>query len=114
MHNEFVSQMQDPLNFNVYVGQVIKSELFTEWNKNWNAWPLSFLLYHDFIKRFPDYDDISTVKILLNNSVKEDLRFINNTNVNGLDEENQKENIILKITGFIANQYPDIVVHKAI
>ena len=111
-HNQFIVAMRDGINFNKYVAQVILPSVLAEWKRDWNAWPLSFLLYHDFIQRFPDYDSIASVKNLLHNAVKYDMEYINNTPTYDSKSTGEKEDILMKIRGFIANHYPDIKIEE--
>ncbi len=107
-HNEFVKNMTDVVNFNFYVKQVIRPELSAEWKNYWDTWPLSFLLYHDFIQRFQDYNDLPKVKVQLKNALKEDLQYINNTVVNSSEERTSREILLNKIKTFINVNYPGI------
>lgn len=108
-HNEFVQNFSDALNFNKVLLQIILPEISKEWEKDWNGWPLSFLLYHDFIKRFPDYDSISVVKNLLINSLKSDIQYIKNTPALDINVKKEKEKILNKIKIFITTNYPDVI-----
>jgi TonB family protein len=111
-HNEFVQNMTDALNFNIYVEQVILPELSSKWRTDWNAWPLSFLLYQDFIQRFQDYDDLAGVKAQLRTSVKDDIQYIENTTTNDPDSQKDKEKILSKVKKFISEQYPDFIMKE--
>ena len=108
LHNEFVKNMTDVINFNFCVEQVIKPGLATEWKNDWDKWPLSFLLYHDFIQRFQDYNDLQKVKTLLKNALTEDLQYINNSPVYSSEEQTGKEKLLSKIKKFINDNYPGI------
>ena len=107
-HNEFVKNMTDVINFNFYIQQVIRLKLSAEWKNYWDTWPLSFLLYHDFIQRFQDYNDLNEVKVRLKNALKEDLRYINNSMVNSSEERASREILLSKIKKFVNDNYPDI------
>jgi len=111
-HNEFIHDMRDGLNFNSYVKMVVSKKIVKEWNKEWDSWPLSFLLYHDFIQRFPDYDSLAEVKTLLKHAVKFDIQFIKSTpNVN-IAIKDGKERILTKIKSFMSINYPDIILDE--
>jgi TonB family protein len=112
LHNEFVLNMKDALNFNFYVGQVILPRLEKDWQKDWNSWPLSFLLYHDFMLRFPEYDSLSLVKAQMVNSLKFDLNYIENSTCKDAKEKAGKNLILNKISAFISEHYPDIVIEN--
>jgi TonB family protein len=107
-HNNFVEKMTDALNFNSTSEQVILPEISAEWKKDWNNWPLSFLLYYDFLVRFPEYDNQASVKTQLVKSIKYDIQYIRNTPDLNSDVKTGKENILMRIKSFISNHYPDI------
>jgi len=105
-HNEFVKNMTDVVNFNFYVEQVIRPELSAEWKSDWDTWPLSFLVYHDFIQRFQDYNDLPDVKAQLKNALKEDIRYMNDSIVYNSEERAGREKLLSKIRKFINDNYP--------
>jgi len=105
-HNEFVKNMTDVVNFNFYVEQVIRPELSAEWKSDWDTWPLSFLVYHDFIQCFQDYNDLPDVKAQLKNALKEDIRYMNDSIVYNSEERAGREKLLSKIRKFINDNYP--------
>lgn len=107
-HNEFVQNFGDALNFNRVLKQIISPEITKEWEKDWDGWPLSFLLYHDFIIRFNDYDSLPKVKTMMINSLKTDIQYIKNTPSLNVKMEKEKEKILNKIRMFISKNYPEI------
>jgi TonB family protein len=111
-HNEFIQNMKDGLNFNIIMEQVISPSLRKEWEEDWDAFPLSFLLYHDFITRFKDYDSLAAVKQLMYNALKFDIQYIKNTPANSNETQSEKQNILRKIKNFISKEYPDIVLDE--
>lgn len=109
-HNDFVDKMNDALNFNTTSEQVILPKISEEWKNDWNGWPLSFLLYHDFLVRFPEYDSLSSVKTQLLKSLQYDIQYIKNTPDINSEVIKEKENILLRIKSFINSHYPDIII----
>lgn len=107
-HNEFVQNFSDALNFNRILKQIISPQITKEWEKDWDGWPLSFLLYHDFMIRFSDYDSLPKVKTMMINSLKTDIQYIKNTPSLNVKMENEKEKILNKIRIFISKNYPEI------
>jgi len=107
-HNEFVQNFGDALNFNRILKQIISPQITKEWEKDWDGWPLSFLLYHDFMIRFSDYDSLPKVKTMMINSLKTDIQYIKNTPSLNVKMENEKEKILNKIRIFISKNYPEI------
>ena len=109
-YNDFVDNMNDALNFNKVSEQIILPEISEEWKEDWNNWPLSFLIYHDFLVRFPEYDSVLSVKTQLLNSLKYDIQYIKNTPDINHKVKKDKENILMKIKSFIGSHYPDIII----
>ncbi len=109
MHNKFISKMKDLVNYNLFIGLVIKPDIYNAWKNNWNSWPLSFLLYHDFIQRFPDFNNLDLVKEELKNSLKYDIQYIKSTHSNSRVSNLEKEILLLKIRKLVENKYPDMI-----
>jgi len=107
-HNQFVMDMKDALSFNYILGKVVLPEIYNEWKNQWDSWPLSFLLYHDFMQRFNDYDSLLVVKSLMIKALQFDLQYIENTVDHNLRSQNGKEKIINLIKNFVKENYPDI------
>jgi hypothetical protein len=114
LHNEFVNNMKDAIGFNLVLKRVLLPEVIDEWKNVWDSWPLSFLLYHDFIQRFNDYENIEDVKMKMSNALVFDINYIEKTK--SIDSESQKEKELLlgKINDFILKKYPDIQINKNI
>lgn len=106
-HTEFIREMRDALNFNSYVALVLSKDLVKEWKNAWDSWPLSFLIYYDFMQRFPDYDSLQNVRHMMFNALAYDIKYIRSTPDSGLNSKEQKERIIAKIKGFIKVHYPN-------
>ena len=109
MHNIFISKMKDLVNYNHFIGLVIQPDIYNEWKNDWNSWPLSFLLFHDFIQRFPDFNNLDLVKEELKNSLKSDIQYIKSTHSNSRVTNLGKEIILSKIKNLVENKYPDMI-----
>lgn len=107
-HKEFIQNMGDVVNFNTVVGKVISSDLASQWKSDWDSWPVSFLLYHDFMKRHTDFDSMDLVKDLFIKSLKFDLAYIINTPSSQLSKKWEKDRILNKIKAFVTINYPEI------
>lgn len=107
-HNEFITNMKDALGFNVVLEKVLLPEVANEWKNKWDSWPLSFLLYHDFLKRFSDYDSAAVVKKLMAKALQFDLSYIENTPNKSIYDANAKEKIIYLIKDFMSKNYPEL------
>jgi TonB family protein len=109
-HSEFIKKMTDAINFNSVVEKIISPELKNEWKNNWNSWPLSFLLYHDFIQRFSDYDSMAVVKSKLEDAINYDIQYILKQPTENIESKNE---ILAKIKKFVADHYPNIILDNA-
>ena len=114
LHDEFINNMKDALSFNLVLRKTLSPNTVDEWKDVWDSWPLSFLLYHDFLIRFNDYDSIADVKMKMNQALNFDIKYIENTASNDLESQKQKEIILSKINEFIARKYPEIQLKKNI
>lgn len=112
LHKEFVSSMWDGEDFNAAIARVILPENSRGWRIIWDDCPLSFLLYHDFIQRFPGYDSLSLVKSELTKSLKADIKYIERTSIINPGTFHKNQELILKIKNFIKNTYPQINLDK--
>ena len=108
-HNEFNNKMKDLTTFNQYIGMVISQNLNAEWKNDWDSYPLSFLLYHDFIQRFPDYYKLNDVKKKLQNALKYNIQYINSTQVNDRVSKIEKNILLSKIKNLVKTDYPDMI-----
>jgi len=109
MHDYFISKMRDLVNYNHVIGLVIEPDLYNQWKNVWNSWPLSFLLYHDFIQRFPDFNNLDLVKKDLKNSLKSDIQYINSTYSSSRVTNIEKQILLSKIKTFVETKYPDMI-----
>jgi TonB family protein len=106
-HITYINKNSDALNFNVVMSKLVSNSIVREWRDDWNSYPLSFLIFDDFIKRFSDYDSISYVKAVMFNSLKNDLQYIKNFNASTKNEQAGKDKLIEKIEKYISKNYPD-------
>ncbi len=108
-HNEYVDNMKDLMNYNHFIGMVLLPDIYAEWKNDWNTWPLSFLLYHDFIQRFPDYKNLDAVKEDLKSSLTNDIQYIRSTASQSRVLKIEKEILLSKIKKLVENKYPGMI-----
>ena len=73
-----------------------------------NLHPLTFLLYHDFINRFKDFDSLDLVKAKMKTALKQDIQYLNQPNDLNIAANENNAVIIQKIEKFIEVNYPGI------
>lgn len=107
-HNLLINRLNNVVSFNQAMKRVILPETCSNFEYCWDNYPLTFLLYHDFIQRYKDYDSIEVVKNLLKNALESDLQFIKGTNTTSTTEDEAKEQLLSKIKLLIEEYYPEI------
>jgi len=98
--NEFVENMNDALNFNSAIEKVLLPETVADWKKYWDNYPLSFLLYYDFIQRFPDFDELPAVKAQMLDALRYDIHFLKHTPELENDSQVVGERLLQKLQEF--------------
>lgn len=106
-HYEFIQSMSDSYKLGTIVPQVLSVPILETWGSDLKNWPLSFLLYHDFITRFNNFDSISIAKSYLIKALRFDIEFINNYKANSMKAQLDKEMILQKIKNFTDKHYPE-------
>lgn len=107
-HKEFLGNVPEGSNPSSAVMKVISNDLAEAWEPYVNLCSLTFLIYHDFLKRFPDYTDITNVKYELQKAASNDLKMLENTPDNNFKNPKVKDKISLLIRNFINTKYPDL------
>ena len=108
MHNEIVAKTKDGLKFNEYMYGVLAKSLVSEWQPIGKSFPLTFLLYHDFLTRFKDFDSINVVKSRLEHALKKDLEYLNEAeNISKVYKINKIE-LVSRIKQLVEKYYPEI------
>jgi len=107
VHDKIISKTKDGLKLNEYLYQVVLVDIKNEWKYLSESYPLTFLLYHDFVTRFDEYDKMDEVKSRLEDLIKQDLRHLNAANDDNY-YNGSKSAIIQKIKSFVENNYPSI------
>lgn len=107
LHDDMVKNMKDGIKFKEYISGVVQSSIIYEWESVGRSFPLTFLLYHDFITRYKDYDSISVVKSKLEYALKQDLAYLNEASNLSTEYKINKVNLIQKIKQFVQKNYPE-------
>lgn len=105
IHNTVIGKIKDVEILNHYMYNVIQDTIIENWQNVSNDFPLSFLLYHDFIIRFGDYEYIDRVKSLLKEAVESELNYLNTTENLQLQFSVDRKVLVKKIETFIKNNY---------
>ncbi|NLT49780.1 MAG: energy transducer TonB [Ignavibacteria bacterium] len=104
-HNKFIEKMKDPQNFNLYISAVLLPEIKNEWSDEWNSWPLTFLLYYDFLKRFNEGKENKEFKSQMFKLLESDVKFIKKNVITELSGMIKKRKLLEKIKTFVTQEY---------
>jgi len=107
-YSQFIVKTCDGKYFNRAITQIISQQLTDQWQQHWNSFPLTFLLYQDFIERFKDYNDITAVITLLKNSLLQDVQYIKETQTLDNHSKTNRDLLLNKIRQFVSANYPEI------
>lgn len=107
-HKEFYGNLQDSENCNAIILRVISSEIGDQWKVYMKYCPLTFLVYHDFVQRFPDFANITDAKEELRTNVLQNLTNISQLPASKFDTPIERENFIQLIKSFVQKYYPEI------
>lgn len=105
--HKFIKRMTDVLNFNSTIKKVLLSQTVDEWKGYWDSYPLSFLLYYDFIKRYPNYSDLPVVKSQMLCELKYDINFVKSVSRIKSDKKRSREMLLKKLEKFAKENSPD-------
>jgi TonB family protein len=112
-HKEFLANMQDETNCNSIMIKILSPEITEQWKAYMEYCALTFLIYHDFLTKFPDYKNIYDVKSELKNEVAQVLLKLSRMPGEKFDSHFEKDKILLLIKNFIQKNYPDLNINDA-
>ena len=107
LHDDMVNKMKDGIKFNEYFSGVVQKSIIYEWEPVGKNFPLTFLLYHDFITRYKDFDSVAVVKSKLEYALKQDVAYINESDNLSTEYKINRVELIQKIKQFVQKNYPD-------
>lgn len=111
-HKEFIGNMLEGSNYNTIMMKILTHDIAEEWKAYIKYCPLTFLVYHDFLTRFPDFKDISDVKIELKKTLDLNTDTLEKISIQKFDNPLEKENLLLRIKNFIQRNYPDLNINN--
>ncbi len=84
----------------------MRAEVSEYWLNFWNEWPLRFVVFHDFVVRYPDSDLISFAEGRLLALMREDIESIK-AEAGHNERVREKQHVFLKtIYTFLDAEYP--------
>jgi TonB family protein len=107
---EYMSSKKPELNYNQYIQKLIASSIYENWKLFWDDFPLHFLVFYDFICRYPDSSMIGTAKSHLFHYIELTIRQYEQDTTNFRENEKRKR-FLTHVSQFLNREYPDIFTH---
>ena len=108
VHDDCIKNVKDGQLLNEYLYAVVQPSIKNEWSPLTQLQPLTFLLYHDFINRFKDFDSLNLVKAKMKTALKQDIQYLNQPSEFNIAAYENNSVLVQKIEKFIEANYPDI------
>jgi TonB family protein len=102
---EYIHEKKPGLNYNQYIRELVYDDIFEEWKSIWDDLPLHFLVFHDFIRRYPNSSSIQTAESLLFHYVKKTLNSLDYISNNHKQE--RKKRFLTHVSLLLEKVYPD-------
>ncbi|MBN1999395.1 energy transducer TonB [candidate division KSB1 bacterium] len=109
-HDNFYRNCIDKIDINKYIKNVVLETTLLQWQDMWQHYPLRFVVFDDFLRRFPDSPTRETAETFMLRYAAEDMAFIKAT---AMTDPGQAQKFIQKIQSFISENYPDLAAKHA-
>ena len=109
--SEYLSK-KPHLNYNKYIRQFIDPKIYQEWKELWEDWPLHYLIFHDFILRYPDSELKSRAVNSLLYFINKDIAFIEQSQEMDPNRQATKDQFVKAIYRFLENKYPNAMISR--
>ena len=106
--SEYLGQ-KPHLNYNRYIRLFIDPKIYQEWQELWEDWPLHYLVFHDFILRYPDSGLKSRAVNSLLYFINKDIAFIEQSEEMDPNRQGKKDEFVKSIYRFLENEHPDAI-----
>lgn len=97
------------LNYNRYIQEIVNGEVYQQWKDLWNDWPLHFLVFHDFVSRYPKAEVASEAKNSLLYFMKKDIARIRETPQTETNNRLNKDILLKTFYSFLNKEYPEAI-----
>ena len=111
IHKDCIEYLKNKpeIDFNEIIKQVLLPEVYEEWKDLWKKWHLHFIVFQDFLLRYPDSELTSQVIADLLNFLDVDLANIKNSVNDNPQNQRKIEYIIKTIHCFLADKFPNSI-----
>ena len=111
LHKNFVEYAleQNEPDYMPYLRTILLDEVLQEWQPFPDIWPLSFVVYEDFLQRFPQSGLTSLVKKELLSSIEADIEHIEEISPDTIEQAKYKKEFHKKLYNFLQQKYPHLI-----
>jgi len=108
IHNDCIEYLKDKpeIDFNEIIKEVILAEVFEKWRDLWKEWHLHFIVFQDFLLRYPNSKLTSQAIADLLNFLEMDLADIKSKANDNPYTQKKIEYIIKSIESFLNDKFP--------
>ena len=96
-------------NYNEFLKLFVLPEVYEQWKFMWVKWPLKFVVYHDFILRYPDADEKTFAENMMLDLIKNDILRIRKLAREHTILLREKDVYLETIYKFLKKQYPEAI-----
>jgi len=116
IHKDCIEYLKNKpeIDFNEIIKQVLFPEVYEEWKNLWKKWHLHFIVFQDFLLRYPDSELTSLVIADLLNYLDADLAHIKNSVNDNPQNQRKIEYIINTIHCFLAEKFPNSITKNSL
>ena len=111
-HEDYVAHLLEHphLNYNNEIEEFLKPEVYERWSELWEEWPLGFVVYHDFIERYPKSAHYSYATGQLLDAIKRDIKRIEEASRYDEQLRAKKDTVLKTMFAFLFENYPQVLI----
>ncbi len=87
--------------------EVVATPIRDSWIEYQNVWPLAFVLFQDYINRFPDSRRVSRAERYLVDHITKEIVYLRKASTNGSPIVRVRQQLLNSLTRFLEEHYPD-------
>ena len=92
---------------NKTIMEVVATPIRDSWIEYQNVWPLAFVLFQDYINRFPDSRRVSGAERYLVDHITKEIVYLRKASTNGSPIVRVRQQLLNSLTRFLEEHYPD-------
>jgi len=113
-HEDYIRHiLENPhLNYNEEIINLVSVEVYECWENLWQYWPLGFVVFHDFVIRYPDSEHVAYATARLLSLIKTDIERIKDAALYDAKIRKKKDLFFKTIYTFLNDKYPQAITEE--